>query len=494
MAILKMSADKRLILEEENLLFRGERNVDRVTVFAPRYYEGMDLSQMQMRICFSLSKWGEYAVLSPTLVEEGLMRDTYVLPERLFAQAGVYAVWLEFWSQGVEPLRMLYTDAAALTVLAHPQAQTLVGERELNYLEQYHAEMEDYRYDNAAHAAQMQTLCARAEESVAQAQAARQAAQDTLSSCVKHGDSRIPMSESMSLQAVGGGLLVQPYPDGADGNNAVAQQLTFTFGYKNHNGGWASFAGGVSNRTSQSQQFVMGSGNSLPSSKNMAAVGQYCSNLMENAQGQTLLDSESAKRPLFAVGNGTGANARSNALTVYGDGEAVLQYEGERILLAKTAKEHAARLDELQAKYEGLTLQTGDCVRGALVLRDLVTNVETQGTGSAQSTLSHDSVTWALSAQLASLHDMGRRVRAIHLTYVAYPALGEGVSLSFPYDSKNTMGGLTLRAVGIEGVSIEQDGLGTCAMCISPAAFGAERWFVETPDGVGAIYYTLELA
>ena len=85
-------------------------------------------------------------------------------------------------------------------------------------------------------------------------------------------------------------------------------------------------------------------------------------------------------------------------------------------------------------------------------------------------------------------------MRAIHLTYVAYPALGEGTSLSFPYDSQNTMGNLTLRAVGVAGVSLQQDGVGGCALSISPAAFGEERWFVETPDGVGAIYYTLELA
>ncbi len=615
MMTLKMDDRKHLVCEDEPLLFCGERSADRIAIYAPRYYEEQDLSLCEMRICISQSGRGEYAILAPTLIEEGLMRVEYTLAPAFTARAGVHMLWLEFWSLGEETHRLLYSEMLPITVLAHDHAQNLFGEAELSYLAQYHAAMEAHKQDSAAYLTQMEALCDAAAQSVAEAQRAKEETEAALDGYVKHGVDNIRMHETLRLQSVAGGLAIQPYPIGGAGNNVISQELTFTFGYKNQNGGWAAFAGGLSNRTTQSQQFVMGSGNTLPASKNMAAVGQYCRSTLEDSTGKLLTDTSAASRPLFAVGNGSSTSNRANAFTVYGDGEAVLEYAGERIPLAKTAREHSDALAALQACYAEIVLQQeykhclgidadalrgegslpsanrkkpttgveltearlterlrayllawqsdattplyldrsytdvarvaplgsgwalwfaganlsvfvelyagasleethsvrailsagnllceesgctvhGDCLRGMIRLLHEVENTVENGTGSKTSLLSYDTVTYSFADAIAAAHAAGRRVRALTLTYVPYPALGKGYTLTFPYDSKNTMGSLTLTIPSLPECALRQ-GTGVCELTVAPAAFGAEHWFVQTPDGEGVIYYVLELS
>ncbi len=162
---------------------------------------------------------------------------------------------------------------------------------------------------------------------------------------LRQGEAEIRLANGARIVAgTDGSFVFQPAE--ADSNSAH-HSYTFTAGVLNHNGGYAAAMFGYQNRTTASQQLVSGQGNTLPPSRNMAVVGQFCENNMTKPDGEAWNTGDA--QPLFAVGNGKSASARSNAFAVYSDGEVVLKKGSSRIQLCHTLLQQEALLSGLMA-------------------------------------------------------------------------------------------------------------------------------------------------
>ncbi len=183
---------------------------------------------------------------------------------------------------------------------------------------------------------------------IAIAQSAPQSAQDyewfTLAdvNAVTQGVKELRLENgSRVVGAKDGSVIIQP---SSNDSNYSGHSYTFSVGVLNHNGGYAAVVTGYQNRTTQSQQFVSGQGNVAPVSKNLAVVGQFCQDRPLDGHGNY---DPNWSRPLFVVGNGDDSLSRSNALTVYKNGETVLHYGDTHIPLVETIGTHHQLLQML---------------------------------------------------------------------------------------------------------------------------------------------------
>ncbi len=150
-----------------------------------------------------------------------------------------------------------------------------------------------------------------------------------------------------------GSVIIQ---HGAQDSNYAGHSYSFSVGVLNYNGGYAAVVTGYKNRTTQSQQFVAGQGNTAPVSRNLAVVGEYCDSRILDRNGKL---NTNWSRPLFLVGNGESGNV-SNAFAVYKNGEAVLHMGDTYLPIGETVGAHHQLLQMLvqNAGMEGYSTLT----------------------------------------------------------------------------------------------------------------------------------------
>ncbi len=382
----------------DGTVYRREMGACSIQVVLPRYLDGVDICTMQIRLCFAIGTVGDFAVLdTPDAKDEDCVTYSYRIGEILTRQAGQWRVWLEFWSpkdaMGDTVQTCIKSAPSTLDVTPHAHSQELVTPPQLTAFSQLQEAIR-------AQMAEAKETVAEAEEVIREAKEAaltpqnvhlryaaqpdgtdftdvQTAGQDYLGIAVNHdqapadkseyvwvrldaldalrqGEDQIRLANGARIVAGTDGSFV--FQSGASDSNSAHHAYTFTAGVLNHNGGYAAAMFGYQNRTSASQQLVSGQGNILPASPNMAVVGQFCEKAMTNPNGEAWKSGDA--RPLFAVGNGTGASARSNALAVYSDGEVVLHKGSSRIQLCHTLLQQEERIGTLMASCGNAAYQT----------------------------------------------------------------------------------------------------------------------------------------
>jgi hypothetical protein len=425
MITFTMKADKSFVKSGDERTYRGEQGAQKIKIVLPHTVNETPISDCQIRLCFALGQSGDFAVLTEGETQSDTITYLYTVDTPLTQQAGIYRVWVEFWRYDGHldaPSFCLKSETAEFFVLPHPHSQDLVTPHQLAVFTQLQKTVEAYLRD-----AQESAQCAESASNAAKTQAdtaeksaldAEKSAQDAADSALQaqvkksiflryatNGQGTdmtenpdettafvgIAFSESApadpsayawflqdrsttvhqgekEIKLLGGGRIVctkegsivlQP---GAKDSNTAAHSYNFTTGVLNYNGGYAAAVCGYQNRANGSQQFIAGQNNIAPFCKNMAVVGQFCDSRLTAPNGSTATASD--PKPLFAVGAGSGAGDCRNALTVYSNGEAVLQKEEERLPLYETLKLHSQLISQAidaagNEAYESVSVRIG---------------------------------------------------------------------------------------------------------------------------------------
>ncbi len=348
-ANLTMQANKKLTLTDMFDIYRYELDADALQIHVPRYYGTQDLSQTEGRICFALGSTGDYAVLQKTQVSAEQITYDYPLGGALTAQSGIYQLWLEFYifdPDTNQPSFCLRSEMAQITVCAHRSADQLLSETQITYLEELTGRIRTLADQVSREVA----------EAVAMAEQLQSTVSDRLSRCFVQKTEPLSLSHTDLYSTNTQNLLIGP-------TNTATQKFNLTFGFENENRAWGGLVGGFQNVSTGSQQVVLGEGNTAPGSKNMAVFGQFCDSAYTDAQGQLLQDGYADTRPLLTVGNGKNSQERSNAFTVYADGEAVLAPDGVRLPIGQTLNGHTAQLGSLTTRLNNQEAQMLDHTR-----------------------------------------------------------------------------------------------------------------------------------
>ncbi len=457
MAIIKMDDKKNLTVIDLPLIFCKECYVDTITVEAPHYYEEYDLSGAEMRICFALGGAGEYAVLTPRLTEQDVLQASYCVDSALCNQAGMYAVWLEFWGKGEDLHRLLYSSIGSFTVLPHCNADAVLGHRELTYFEQQRAKMEEYKAQISQKVAQTEDLCSRMQKNM-----------QTMEVIVGYCDRQYEQIKE-EVQSLGKQDKIAFYV-GLDADQ-LRQSGNLPTMYEN-----------------QCLTEYATWGKVLEDQAALQRLKAYISVYREDPDTPLYLD-----RTCQDAGRIRYVAAKDELPAGW-----KIWFEGANISLFVSEPANELDLPTVRITAGNLLCPQAsvviwdNCIRGKIHLRSCLYEISDHpnSTSNNPMQISYEGFPYYFNSIMETAHAAGKRISSIS---VYYP-LGERTKVLYiPYDSRNRVGITAISPVGIPSVSIHQGPFTPCAMYISPTAFGDEYWYVQTPDGDVYLEYLVEL-